>query len=215
MNFVVSVLHCVDDLPATVTFLCEVLGFQQQSATANVAVVENGAVVIRLLSQPNGISDNLTLELSSQDKAQTLAQLLNDPRIQILQQTTAFSRQDRQETLLQAPHGIKILVAQEFNEDQLGIMPPLPTALIWDDDAEACVKKLLQIVPISFRAAARTRVTERAEMLAGETGSVTVNLATALSGMALATPLFQHPALIEALHAEGINPSAYFQELGN
>lgn len=213
MNFVVSVIHSVDDLADAAAFLCRVLGFQQKPAASNAIIVENGAVAIRLVTAKTELPNTvLTLELHTQDTATTLTQLRDHAGISLLHQAENNVRQERTETLLQAPHGIKIMLVQEFNEDQLDISPPLPTELIWHDEAEACVKRMLKLVPISFRQPARVRVTERAEMIAGENASITVTLADALHALADTTPLFQRAILISTLQAEGIDTTIYFQE---
>jgi hypothetical protein len=71
---------------------------------------------------------------------------------------------------------------------------------------------MLKLVPIGFRQAARTRVTERAEMLAGEAGQILVNLDNAVRALAATTPVFQQSALVSALQQEGIDTLPYFQE---
>ncbi|MGZ4980495.1 MAG: hypothetical protein ACXWE4_04320 [Methylobacter sp.] len=214
MNYVVSVIHGVADLAGAAEFLCGILGFQQKQTSPDAIIVENGAIAIRLIPRIDSDSprESLALELQTQDMNGALVELLTHCGINLLSQDLAFIGQERVQTHLQAPHGINITLVQEFNEDQLGIMLPLPTSLIWEEDAESCIKKMLKLVPISFRQPARLRVTERAEMLAGEDASINVSLDTALRALADVTPLFQRPVLMSALQQEGIDPSRYFKE---
>jgi len=213
VNFVVGLIHRVADLAASTAFLCDALSFKQKSTTENVIIVENGAIAIRLIAdgETSLPSNAITLELHTQNMAEILAQLLSRPDISLLHQMDTLDRQQRVETLLHTTYGINIMLVQEFNEDQLDIIPPLPTSLIWQDDAEACIKKMLTLVPITFRDVARTRVTERAEMLAGEEASITVTLDNALHALTETTPLFQHPILIATLQQDGIDTTLYFQ----
>lgn len=217
MDFAVSIIHSVSDLANATEFLCSVLGFQQKEVAKHTTVVENGAITIRLIDGCNDIKNSgLTLELQTQDIAATMLHLLNRRGVSVLNQPPLdFNGQERVEALLSAPHSINILLVQEFNEDQLGIMPPLPTSLIWAEDAESCVKRMLKLVPLSFRQPARVRVTERAEMLAGEEGLVTVNLDQAIRALAQTTPAFQRPVLTSALQQEGIDLDCYFEESAN
>lgn len=213
MNYAISVVHSVADLVGAVNFLCIILGFQQKEIAKKAVIVENGVITIRLIESAVGLRDStLTLEFQTQDFNNTLRQLLAYEGIRLLHQDADFQGRERIEALLHAPHGLNILLVQEFDEDQRGIMPPLPTQLFWDEDADLCTRKMLKLVPVTFRQSARIRVTERAEMLCGETGSVTVSLDIALQALAQTTPLFQRPSLLEALQHEGIDPSNYFDD---
>ena len=104
-----------------------------------------------------------------------------------------------------------LTLTRDFNEDELGVFPPLPMSLDWDADAGRCIQKILRVVPLSFRQVARVRITEKAEMLAAEEGSVTVNLDCAIKALAEATPVFQHPSLVEGLLELGYEPHDYFK----
>lgn len=215
MNFAVSVVHCTDDILAAADFLCKALGFQHKEITGNAVIVENGAITIRLIKRIDGLTDAaLTLEFQTQDIGLTIQQLMTYENVRLVNQDKGaeINHQGRVEAFLQASYGLNVLLVQEFNEDQTGIMPALPSELIWDEEADLCTRRMLKLVPITFRQSARIRVTERAEMLAGEVGSVTVSLDTAVRALVQTTPLFQRPSLQDALQEEGIETGNYFEE---
>lgn len=213
MNYTVSVVHSVDDLNGAVNFLCHVMGFQQKDAASSAIIVDNGVITIRLIENALQTTGRvLTLEFQTQDFNRTLLQLIDIDGIGLIRQDVPSEKQERIEALLQAPFGFNILLSQEFDEDQLDVMPALPSQLDWDEDADLCVRKMLRQVPVTFRQSARIRVTERAEMLAGEIGSITVTLDSGLRALAQTTPLFQRESLMEALSLEGIDPANYFED---
>lgn len=212
MNFVISVIHSVADPILAATFLCDALGFKSTCQSTEAILVENGAIAVRLV--PNkaagqGEGPCLNLELHTRNMAQATAELLVLPDVILVAQPVAVNPA-RVESRLQGPQGILITLVQEFNEDELGIVPPLPTSLIWNEDAEDCIRQMLRLIPVSFRDSARIRITERAEMLAAEDASITVNIDCAVQALADITPLFQHPVLMSALLQRGIDPSGYF-----
>ena len=213
MNFTTAVIHRVDDLLMAVSFLTDVLGFNQQTITADGTIVENGALAIRLVQtgdEQNSVG-SLYLEMQTNDINQTASELLDRADIQLIQQHIEISQQ-RTETHLQGPDGIIIILAQEFNEDDLGIIPSLPTSLDWQQDAEDCVKQILLQVPIGFRQAARTRITERAEMLVAEHGLISVDVDRAVLALAQVTPIFQHQGIEIALKERNIDPGDLFKQ---
>ncbi len=213
MNFTTAVIHRVDDLLMAVSFLTDVLGFNQQTITADGTLVENGALAIRLVQTDDEqyTVGPLYLEMQTNNLSQATTELLDRPEIQLIQQHVEISQQ-RTETHLQGPHDIVIILAQEFNEDDLGIIPPLPTSLDWQQDAEDCVKQILLQVPIGFRQGARTRITERAEMLIAGHGLISVDVDRAVLALAQVTPIFQHQGIEIALKKLGIDPGDLFQQ---
>ena len=213
MDFTTAVIHHVNDLSGAESFLSDALGFNQQTPTDNGVLVENGALAIRLVqtAEAKAVTASLNLEIQTSDIAKTTAKLRGIPSVQVIDERVQISQQ-RVETRLQGSHGIVITLAQEFNEDDLGILPPLPTSLDWQKNAEDCIKQVLPQVPIGFRQAARVRITERAEMLAAEEGLITVNIAQAVKSLAQVTPLFQHQVLEIELKNQGSDPGDLFQQ---
>lgn len=210
MDFVTTIIHPVANPIAAAAFLCNTLGFQKKSSSTDALVVDNGSVAVRLVLRPALEQGVLNVELHTQNLGDATTTLLALPAVTLLQARIAIGN-TRLESRLQGPHGIIITVAQEFTEDELDILPPLPTSLIWDGQAESCIRQILRLIPIDFRDGARLRITEKAEMLAGENAAITVTLDNALQALADITPHFQHPLLLSALQQQGIDASGHFQ----
>ncbi|MFA5983085.1 MAG: hypothetical protein WC782_03630 [Methylococcaceae bacterium] len=210
MNFVISVIHYVEDPAAAADYLCNALGFQKK-VKLSPRVVENGAISIRLELVPSlaAYKNELNLAMQTQNLAQAVTELATFFKAELSSPACAVSI-DRKEAQLICPHHIRLTLVEELNEDQIGILPDLPTSLIWDTRAEACIKETLRQVPVSFRELARQRVTERAEMLAAEQALLTVNLEFAVQALADVTPNFQHAQLVAALLGQGVEPGGYF-----
>jgi hypothetical protein len=209
MRFVTAIIHSVKNLTAAGDFFCTVLGFYPAQNYNNFGLLyENGAVSVRLVND-NIHETPLNLELHSQQLDEDTQELLAHPGVFLLSEKVLINPY-RLETHLQAPHGLVITLFKEFNEDDLGILPPLPISLDWETSALDCVQQLLVCIPLDFRHLARQRITERAEVLAAEQGEITVTLNIAVQALAETTPHFQHPTLVAALHERGIAPLHYF-----
>lgn len=212
MRFITSVIHKVEDITAATDFFCTALEFQQQEVVLNGVVIDNGAVSIRLLAtdyeEPAGF---LNLECRVNRLAEETKELLLFPGIKLIADSIQVNQQ-RIESHFQCPHGLSLVLCKKLNEDDLDILPLLPISLDWSVEAEECIRQVLRVVPLDFRQLARERVTEQAEMLAGEQGLISVDLDFAIQALAKATPLFQHSALKDALLARGVDPGNYFKE---
>ncbi len=212
MRFVTAIIHRVTQLTTASDFFCNGLGFytKTQSSTSTWQVLENGSVTIRLTTESNIPVGILHLEVYCQDLAQQTAALLDFADTQLI--IPAFlSTPSRLETHIQAPHNILIILVKEFNEDELGILPELPTCLEWETQAVTCIQQLLRMTPLAFRDLARQRITEHAELLAAERGEISVDLSCAVQALAQVTPVFQHPTLVAQLQERHIDPGDYFQ----
>jgi Protein of unknown function (DUF2621) len=216
MEFVTTVIHEVAKPAEAAAFLCAALGFQLKNQQECAVVVGNGALDVRLVKTDatKQQGNQLKLEMYSNELAHSAQVLLARPGVLLIAENIQIGL-ERIETHVQAPFNIMICVAQEFNEDQLGIRPPLPKSLEWDEEAEDTLKDIIRIVPIEFRANARKRVTEYAEMLAGEWASICVDQETAIRALVEATPLFQHPSLQAALLKRGLDASNYFKNVAS
>ena len=209
MRFVTAILHPVENLDRASDFFCTALGFSVQNQCAYGALLENGAVTIRLVAETTSPQVPLHLELYSKNLTDDTQALLKFPEILLLTENSQKNSY-RIESCLQAPHGVMLTLYQEFNEDEVNLVPDLPICLDWENQAVACLQALLKYVPIEFRQLARTRVTERAEVLAAEHGEITVTLEIAVQALAESTPHFQHPTLVAALHERGIATGTHF-----
>ena len=209
MRFVVSIIHTVENLTAASDFLCQNLAFTQTDVSENACLLENGAVTVRLLESKAILDGFLNLEIPTKTLEQDCKELLKLNEMSLIAENVSINPY-RLETRLQAPHRIIITLFKSFNEDDLGIIPPLPISLDWDEETMATIQQLLKSVPIDFRERARTRITERAEILAAEQGLITVEQSHALNALADIAPGFQHDVLADALRELGIDPEPYF-----
>lgn len=211
MRFVTAIIHSVENIEAAENFFCTALGFYLPQNQGNRGVLlENGAVTLRLVDDTS-LAGSLNLELYSKQLSADVQALLAFADVSIIRENVRLNPY-RLETQLQAPHGVIITLFQTFNEDELGILLPLPISLDWEKQAQDCIQQLLTYVPIDFRQLARTLVTERAEVLAAEQGEITVDVKIAVQALAETTPHFQHPALVAALHERSIDPAQHFKE---
>lgn len=212
MRFVTALIHSVENIEAARDFFCTVLGFTQSQNQGNRGLLlENGSVTIRLVNDIEVVAKSLTLELYSRQLDDDTQALLAVPQLSLIREKVHINPY-RLETHLQAPHSVVITLFQEFNEDDLGILLPLPISLDWQPQALDCIQQLLTYVPIDFRQLARTLITERAEVLTAEQGEITVKLNTAVQALAETTPHFQHPALVAALRERNIDPAQHFKD---
>ncbi|MDG4549204.1 MAG: DUF2621 family protein [Candidatus Contendobacter sp.] len=214
MSFAFAVIHAVDDVARAAAFFRDVLDFQEHSQGRDWAQVENGALTIRLVAADRfaRAPSDLELDLATPDVAAASAALLEREGLEPLMAATWVSA-ERMEARLRAPHRVVLTLSRVFDEDARGILPELPTSLVWAEDAAMSIKRLLRFVPVSFREQARKRVTERAETLAITAGDVTVDQDIALRALIMTTPAFQHEGLRAALRDEGIDPRPLFAEL--
>ena len=211
MRFITSIIHKVEEITTATTYFCTSLGFDIKNQSTSWTIIENGAIEIRLVAAEDAkdASNRLNLELQTKQQAEDTKELLSHPGVSLIGKRIS-ENPDRIENRFQCPHGLVISLIREFNEDELGIIPPLPTSLDWGADAEECIKQILRVVPLSFRQLARTRITEKAEMLTARKGSISVNIDCAVQALAEATPHFQHPALEAGLLERGIDPLGHF-----
>ncbi|MGR9105420.1 MAG: hypothetical protein ACU843_00665 [Gammaproteobacteria bacterium] len=211
MQFAVAVIHAVENPQTACAFFCEALGFQQQEQQGDSFLINNGAISIRLVNQNGGSGQGpLNLELFCEDLDDNRELLLTYPGVAVLSEASWID-QFRLQCCLRGPHNLLITLNRTFNEDELGIIPPLPVSLIWEEGAERCIREVLKQIPLSFRHQARIRITEQAEMIAGKDGSIRVHMDHAVRSLAETTPSFQHRPLCNALVEMGIDPCPYFQ----
>lgn len=211
MDFVVSVIYKVSSVHHAAEFLTNVLGFYQQQILIDDLLIDNGSVAIRLEkeSPPEQSDTGLHLELQTKDIKQTRQQILTRPDVQLLQDITQVSR-TRCEAKVQGPYGITITLSQNYSEDDLGDIIPLPTSLIWEPEVEHCLQQMLLQIPLGFRDSARKRITERAEMITAEIGFITVHIDSAIQALTESTPDFQQQTMITTLQSLSIDPDKYF-----
>lgn len=201
---VIAVVHRVGQPRAAAAFLERVLGMTRTEDADDECRVTSGALELRLLPlDEGGASTVLELELATNDALEGRERLLAEPGAR-LRSDAHRTRADRIELEMEMPFAVVVRVVQHLDEDQLGLLPPLPASLEWASDATRLVQETLRTVPLAFRDQARRRMTERAEFLAVRDGRVLVQPTDAVRGMIEATPDFQQPALRATLATAGV-----------
>lgn len=186
------------------------LGFPVRSRSAVAAELDNGSMVIRLVAGPH--NSKLTLVLMAQNLREAAQALLAHPEVTSLREEDWVSP-CRKETGVCYDGWLELVLARDYNEDELGLSPELPTDLEWDAAALALMHSLVARVPLPYRAGARLKSTRGAEAFTLEKGEVVVQPFEAVRGMVRATPLFQHQALWRALSELGQDPQRWAPEL--
>jgi hypothetical protein len=204
VNFVLGVVHRVEHPVEAARCLSETLGFNRVETDGDFQVVENGALTIRLVpsDQPQGW---LELDAASEDLSESMGQYLplgwhpdesgKEPH---------WATPTREELRLLGPHRFALTLFREYSEDELGILPELPTSIPWEEDADQLVRELLRIVPLAFRDSARERIVKAVETDVLVAGQLCVTRGPAVRAMVRVTPDFQHHSLREEIEQRGL-----------
>lgn len=203
-----SVVHPVADLEETVRFFTDVLSMPVRVRGADWAVVDNGSVSLRLVRSA-APPQLVALELMAADIDASAAQLLAEPGVERAGEVEWVSPSRKELRLAARAHGLELVLARDYDEDELAVVPPLPTSLPWTEQALDVVQTLLREVPVVFRGSARTRITERAEYLAVESGEVEVAPHHGIRAVIQVTPAFQLARLRQSLVALGLDPGQW------
>jgi hypothetical protein len=211
LAFYALALHLpVEDVSAATDFLTRWLGFDVKEKGDGWSRVENGALVVRVVS---GVSrEGLELELAVDDLPAAASALAATPGVVELGSPVQV-REDRIEQRFRAPHGLVLVASKSLSEDDLGIRPALPASLSWHSEADWFLREMLSEVPRTFRADARRRATEAAEALALEAGRVEVGLNESARGLLRITPPFRQEEMRDLLVNHGIDSEILAVEL--
>jgi len=209
MHFAIAVRLNLTRPEAVATFLNNALGFRIEYRPADGWWVENGSITL-VLQQKDNVATPI-IEVQCTQIEHDSATLLQRSDIQAM--TTIQQRDNRIEQFLVCDCGITLLLSKVLNEDEMHALLPLPTSLPWHEQTELQTRRILRIVPLSFRDKARQRVTERAEYLAVEAGDLCVQHEHAMQAFLDITLNFQYEALFDAMRKEGINPEPYMQQI--
>jgi len=169
----------------------------------------NGAIAI-VFEQGEGTAPRL--ELQCDDLATEVQRLLAMDGIveaPAPKNTHTPPPRDRLECLLDAECGLKLMLFQQLDEDDLGDLLPLPASLPWDAKADELVRELLRLVPVWVRDGARRRATEHAEYLTVESGRLDVCVQTALKAFVACTLPSHRESLYAGMTRMGLNPTPY------
>lgn len=212
----IALVHPVAEPRETASVLTGVLGFYRtEEGEEGSVVVDNGAVrlrLVRLEGLRRALAPPLELEVEAEDldaATERLRSQLGGLRAEADRRAGA----DRLVRRLELGADVVVRLTRVLTEDDLGVLPPLPSGLDWHPEADRVVRRVLRSVPLIFRPAARERATRRAEELARERGEGRVGVATAVRGLADATPRFQHGTLRRALADEGIDLARHENEV--
>lgn len=194
----ISISHAVEDLDAARAFMVEALGFVLAESRDDWALFDNGSLAIRLLKATGRPSAPFRLELTTRDVGDTADEL--ERRAEVRSRTEErWPSAERCEVSIEVQDWLELVIFRAYDEDELDIVPELPTTLQWSAGADDILRQLLRRLPLPFRDRARTRSVEGAERLASRRGESAVEVATAIKALAEVTPQFQHAALREAL----------------
>ncbi len=206
VTHVLGLIHPVIQLESAATFCSETLGMPIKQRLADRIVLDNASVVLSLVQSAQ--DGELRLELASrnlEEEARALLLSAGVSRTSEARWVTEF----RQELELSAPHGLRLVLAREYNEDELGASVDLSTSMYWEPRAVECVKALLAEIPVAFRDTARQRVIERAEFLATEQAEDSVSWRLGVRAVVQVTPAFKLPQLRSSLLALGLQPAEF------
>ena len=206
--FAASVLHRTADVEATRELLCELLGFELHFREQGDVMVGNGSVAVRLTPSHGQPAAALVLELRCKAPEATARDLAGHPAVERIEEPEWVAA-DRKQVRVTLHHGLELVLAHTYDEDELGVTPPLPTSLAWAADAIEALQGLLREVPVDFRGGARVKATARAELLSIELGEVSVDFDRAVQGIVQITPAFQLERLREALRSRGLDPARW------
>ncbi|MCA9670331.1 MAG: DUF2621 family protein [Myxococcales bacterium] len=204
--FAICLVHRVADLAAATRFLGAALEMKLKSSDEHGVLLENGAVGVRLVAAD--ADDELHLELTTLELEASLAELLAFDGVQVSRDRSWVSKR-REVVALEAPHGIRLSLTRDYNEDELGVTPDLPTTAIWEPRAEKTVQAILKHVPLPFRDLARNRMTARGEQLAASLEQPVVPLETAIRAIIQCTPAFDLDHLRHGLRLMGFDPERW------
>ncbi len=201
------VVHGVHDVSVAERFFNDALGMPTRDHGPGWALVDNASIGLRLV-ETDSVSAALDIELVGNDLPAVARELAAHEGVSSLRPLRWVSTW-RQELWLRGPFGLTLRLVRDYDEDQLGIVPALPTKLQWDPKTESLIQELLRYVPVVFRRDARRFVTEGAEERALADGRVTVEQNEAIDVLVQRTPSFQLDRLRKELGVHGLEPELW------
>jgi len=208
MHFAIATRLYVPNPEAAAQCLKNHLGFQIEYRTAYGWWAENGSVAVIL--QASDMTHAL-LEVQCSDIKNDAASLLQHSDIHAV--SDMRQEGNRIEQTLQCDCGITLVLSKALSEDDMDELIPLPASLAWDEKVDEQSRRMLRIVPLSFREKARLQITERAEYIAVEQGELCVQENHAMQAFVDITLDFQYQALSDAMQQEGIDANHYMKDV--
>jgi hypothetical protein len=197
--YALAVVVRVPNVAEACALLRDQLGFSLREERTGEALLDNGALCFRLVE--GRANARLAIELTTKQLDETLAAWTSKAT---LVTEAAWVSNARREARLHVADWLELVVSRTYDEDELGVVPALPSSLPWRDDAETMLKAALTCVPVAFRGDARVKATQRAEELAVVEGTrLEVDIGLAARALLEVTPPFQHERLQSVLRAHG------------
>lgn len=194
----IAISHPVGDLVGARDFLVEALGLPLVEWGARWALLDNGTLAVRLLEASAAPAAPLQIELTTGNVAETADALELRPEVSSRSEEI-WRSPDRCEVHLEVQGWLRLIVFRAYDEDEMNVVPELPTTMRWSSDADATLRALLRRVPLPFRQRARDRSTETAERVSSAQRLDEVGLSIAVEALAEVTPNVQHGVLRAAL----------------
>ncbi|MDH5609486.1 MAG: hypothetical protein OEY56_08400 [Cyclobacteriaceae bacterium] len=202
MGFASTFAIGVSNQAEVAELMCSQLGFYVESTDENSLVLNNGALSVRLSKPSDFLPSVLCIDYSVEtlDQGRKEMEACGFTASSEVQRPSLF----RHELPMVGPFGIRLVLFQTFNEDELGLDTDLKTTLDWSPEAVQLAQQLLKEVAIDFREMARKKTIEDAEAMAVATGTMQVDLLRTVEAFIRTTPAFKQPSLIENLEKHGI-----------
>jgi len=210
MNYARAFIFYVKDLQEIQSVLVNALEFTVTERNEISCRLENGALCIRLLKSAENTRQILTLDISSSDIAASIAYYQQYGFTQL--GGTQWLSATREEVTMQSSVPVCLVIARDYNEDELGVMPPLQTSLEWHDDALLLAQRLIKTIPVGFRDNARHKIIELAEADTIVAGQIEVDQQLAIRAIIKVTPDFQHDALKDEIVNNGLAVKDFFSD---
>ena len=194
----------VADVERSLRIYAHATGFAVRARGEGFADVDAGGVILRLI-ETRAPELRAAVRLQSPAVEDGLAALIAAGASALY----PAERTPQQELVgaVRDPDGHTVYVWRALSEDEYDFVPPLPTKMTWDEDADALLRSLLKRVPALFRVLARYRVTRVAEELAA--GTRRVGREEVIRGYILASPKVTRGRNRQPLIDHGVDVDRY------
>ncbi|RUR71242.1 DUF2621 family protein [Variovorax guangxiensis] len=183
-----------------------VLGFETRDEGAGWCELDAGGTISLLLVESEQTDQRACLRLLAADVSATLEALLLRGGCRLINDATRTAEMTLTASVCDAD-GHLLVVWRKLTEDEYDVVPELPKALPWHDDADALLKQLLKSVPALFRGIARRKIVRVVEELA--VNHRIVMREEVIRGFILASPRITRERNRQPLIAAGIDVHRY------
>lgn len=202
MDFVASINYGFRQYQEASRFMCEHMGFAVLAQDEISITINNGVLSIRLHeSEEDQLSVKFDLEVTDYREAIEKYKAMGFHPITDHQNVTQFRIQQG----FSGPFGIRLLIYQVLNEDDLGIPTDLKITLDWEEEAVNMAQTFLKHVAINFRELARKKMVAQAESFAIIEGTMEVTKDDMIKAFLYTTPYFKQDDLQKMLVEHGVS----------